>query len=191
MNNILAYFSNDWNKGVEPGAFIWPPGVGGDSPQYNPQQSNQIFSETMDGTMLDALLEPISGTNITAATISTTTVDNGIYNVVAGQKVSILLLNLNGDIPTFLLGPQINAYTPATVEMVKTNAGSQNLVDTITAFVGGSDSVSDSSSEASSEGTSPPPVASPESTSGANTAVVTASHSFVLFVLFCSSVLRK
>ena len=77
MNNILAYFANDWNKDVEPGAFIWPPGVGGDSPQYNPQQSNQIFSESMDGTMFDALLEPISGTNITTTTISATTVDNG------------------------------------------------------------------------------------------------------------------
>ena len=105
----------------------------------------------------------------------------------AGQKVSILLLNLNADIPTFLLGPQINAYTPATVEMVKTNAGSQNLADTITAFVGGSDSVSDGSSKGSSEVTSPPPVASPESESAA----VAASHSFVLFVLFCSSVLLE
>ena len=114
-----------------------------------------------------------------------------MYSVVAGQKVSILLLNLNADIPTFLLGPQINAYTPATVEMVKTNAGSQNLADTITAFVGGSDSVSDGSSEDSSEVTSPPPAASPESTSGVNTAAVAASHSFVLFVLFCSSVLLE
>ncbi|KAL7555238.1 hypothetical protein ACHAWF_019039 [Thalassiosira exigua] len=78
MNNILAYFSTTWNQKVGPGEFIWPIGVGeNDGPQNNPQQSNQIFQESLDKESLNALLEPIGGTNLTMASLSATTLDNG------------------------------------------------------------------------------------------------------------------
>lgn len=79
LNNILGYFSTTWNQDVAPGDFIWPMGVG-KGPQSNPQQSKQIFQEYMDEDSLNAKLEGINdGTNITMATISATTMNNGAY----------------------------------------------------------------------------------------------------------------
>ena len=80
MNNVLGYFPTTWNQGVEPGDFIWPPGVG-DGPQYNPWPSNQIFADYIDAESLDSLFEPINGTNLTMATLSVTTVNNGGWGV--------------------------------------------------------------------------------------------------------------
>lgn len=76
MNNILGYFSTTWNQGIDPGQFIWPQGVGS-GPQNNPQQSKQIFQDYMDEESLSALEKHINGTNITMATFSATTIDNG------------------------------------------------------------------------------------------------------------------
>ena len=149
MNNVLAYFNTTWNADVKPGDFIWPAGVG-TSPQYNPQRSNQIFKETMTEDMLKPLFSPINGTNLTSAIISATTVDNPAYGIVAGQKVKLLWLNINSNIPTFLItAPMINGYTPAVVEMVEKIAGSQALEDVIAEFAGVS------ASSDSEEGTEP------------------------------------
>ena len=142
MNNVLGYFSTSWNEGVAPGDFIWAPGVGS-GPENNPWQSNQIFNEYLDEESLKALLQPIAGTNLTSATVSATTVDNDVYGMVAGQKVSILVLNINSNIPTVLLtAPMINAYTPGLVSMVEGIAGSQAFEDVISSFVGENDSSS-------------------------------------------------
>ena len=76
MNNVLGYFSTSWNKGVEPGDFIWPLGVG-NGPQANPQQSKQIFQEYLDEELLTSKLENINnGTTLSVATLSATTVYN-------------------------------------------------------------------------------------------------------------------
>jgi len=142
MNNVLAYFNTTWNASVKPGDFIWPAGVGSDTtPQYNPQRSNQIFKETMTEDMLKPLFSPINGTNLTSATISATTVDNPAYGIAAGQKVKLLWLNINSNVPTFLItAPMINGYTPDIVGMVENIAGSQVLEDVIKEFSGTSSS---------------------------------------------------
>jgi len=78
---------------------------------------------------------PINGTNLTSATISATTVDNPAYGIVAGQKVKLLWLNINSNVPTFLItAPMINGYTPDIVQMVEKIAGSQMLEDVIKEF---------------------------------------------------------
>jgi len=156
MNNVLAYFNTTWNTGVKPGDFIWPAGVGS-GPQYNPQRSNQIFEETMTEDMLK--FSPINGTNLTSATISATTVDNPAYGIVAGQKVKLLWLNINSNIPTFLItAPMINGYTPDLVAMVEGTAGSQALENVISEFAGaGASSDSDDGKEpAGNDGVSEP-----------------------------------
>lgn len=137
MNNVLAYFATAWNADVDPGNFVWAPGVG-NGPLTNPQRSNQIFEEFMDGESLEALTKPVNGTNITAVAISATTIDNDAYGIVAGQNISILLLNLNSNVPTFLITtPMIDAYTPAVVGMVEAIASSQDLADVVNSFVTG------------------------------------------------------
>ena len=140
MNNVLAYFNTTWNSNTNPGDFIWPAGVGSE-PQYNPQRSNQIFKETMTEDMLKPLFSPINGTNLTSATISATTVDNPAYGIVAGQKVNLLWLNINSNVPTFLItAPMINGFTPDIVQLVEKIAGSQVLEYVIKEFSGTSSS---------------------------------------------------
>ena len=96
-NNILDYFNYNGNEGgqVQPGEFIWPMGVGAGS-QTNPQMSKQIFGEEMTAEMLDELMEPVNGTNLTMAILPVaTTVDNG-------ERISLL---------SFLLMCSLDSFT--------------------------------------------------------------------------------
>ena len=107
------------------------------STTHNPQWSNQIVEESLDEDSAKAMFEPINGTNLTSATISATTVDNPAYGIAAKQKVSILWLNMNSNVLTFLItSPMINGYTPDIVSMVEAIAGSSALGDVSTAFAG-------------------------------------------------------
>ena len=86
-NNILDYFNYNGNgeggAQVQPGSFVWPMGVG-EGPQTNPQMSKQIFGEEMTAEVLDGLMEPVNGTNLTMAILPVaTTVDNG-------ERISLL-----------------------------------------------------------------------------------------------------
>ena len=80
-NMILDYFNHNGNEGaqVQPGGFIWPiDNVAGAPPQNNPQMSKQIFGEEMTAELLNGLMEPVNGTNLTMAILPlATTVDNG------------------------------------------------------------------------------------------------------------------
>lgn len=136
-NNIINYFSYSGNEGIEPGAFIWPMGVG-EGPQTNPQMSKQIFGEAMSAEELSGLFEPVSGTNLTMAVLPVaTTVDNEPFGVKAGQQVSIAVINLNSNIPTFVVTEKvIQAATPGLVSLAEGIASSQDLSDKVAAFVG-------------------------------------------------------
>uniref|UniRef100_A0A7S1ZKN1 Uncharacterized protein n=1 Tax=Ditylum brightwellii TaxID=49249 RepID=A0A7S1ZKN1_9STRA len=135
MNNIIQYFETSWNGGISPGGFVWAPGAG-DSPQAGPWQSQQIFEEYQDEETIMAALQPIEGTSLTMAVLNATTIDNPAFGVQAGQKVSVALLNINSEVPTFLVYDKIiKAYTPALVELVETIAGSQDLQDRLRAFL--------------------------------------------------------
>ncbi|KAL7453546.1 hypothetical protein ACHAWC_005212, partial [Mediolabrus comicus] len=58
----------------------------------------------MTAEMLNGLMEPVNGTNLTMAILPVaTTVDNAPFGVKAGQKVSIAVINLNSNIPTFVV----------------------------------------------------------------------------------------
>ena len=53
-----------------------------DGPQYIPQQSRQVFQEYLDAQTFNGLFQPVEGTNLTMATLSVTTVQNGkLYSV--------------------------------------------------------------------------------------------------------------
>ena len=59
------------------------------------------------------------------------------FGVKAGQKVSIAVINLNSNIPTFVVTESvIKAETPGLVSLAETIASSQDLADKVAAFVG-------------------------------------------------------
>ena len=66
------YFESPMSKDVEPVSYNWPPGM------WNPYQTPQIFSKSMDSSTLDALLDAIPGSNVTTATLRGTSIDNPI-----------------------------------------------------------------------------------------------------------------
>lgn len=126
----LAYFSTYFNVGIAPGDFSWGPGW------YMPSRSQQIFSEYLDPAGLDALLEPIVDSNFTTALLQGTTVDNPAFNVVAGQRVEMILLNTNTNITTYVIGTaQIEKFTQPLADMASQIAGTEELVRRVRAFV--------------------------------------------------------
>lgn len=135
---FLSYFSTSFNQGVAPGDFIWAPGTVADSlsAQNAPWRSYQIFSDYLDDeSMLDAF-EEIPGTSLTTAVYSVTTLENRAFGVKAGQKVEILLLQINSEIPTsVLLKSEIPAWTEAMAALVFDIASSQELVTRIASFL--------------------------------------------------------
>ena len=127
-SSFLAYFSNPMNAGVEPGSYIWPSAS-------SPMQSLQIFDTYLDEDLLGNLLEPIEGTNLRTAVVSATTIDNTAYGVVAGQQVELLLIDLNTDIPTIILGADdVDEYTRPLSRMAETIASNDELVARVQAF---------------------------------------------------------
>jgi hypothetical protein len=101
-----------------------------------PSRSQQIFSEYLDPAGLDAILEPIADSNMTTALLQGTTIGNPAYNVRAGQKVEMLLLNANANITTFVIGKTaIETYTQPLADMASHIAGSQELLARVKSFV--------------------------------------------------------
>ena len=128
---ILQYYNTYFNEDVEPGSFLWAPTY------YAPYRSPQIFEEYMDERGLDALLEPLAGTNMTTALLTGTTVDNTAFAISAGQTVEILLLNVNSNITTFVIGKQaIVDFTEPLANMTRNIAANQQLVQRVRDFVG-------------------------------------------------------
>jgi hypothetical protein len=59
------------------------------------------------------------------------------FGVKAGQQVSIAVINLNSNIPTFVIGEKvIEAETPGLVSLAEAIASSQDLANKVSAFVG-------------------------------------------------------
>jgi len=126
----LQYFSTDLNTGIPPGGFIWGPSY------YAPYRSPQVFEEYLSFDDLDALIESIEDSNMTTARLSGTTIDNPPFHIRAGQKVEILLLNLNEDITTLVVGKDnIEKYTQPLADMARHIASNQELVDRVRNFV--------------------------------------------------------
>lgn len=89
----------------------------------------------MDDDTLDALIEPIANSNMTTAILQGTTIDNPGFGIRAGQKVEILLLNLNEDITTIVVGKaNIEKYTQPLADMAKHIASNEELVKRVRTF---------------------------------------------------------
>lgn len=134
---FLSYFSTTFNQGIPPGNFIWPPStVTGKNAQENPWRSPQIFREYLDDESLLSAFVPIVGTNLTTAIYSVTTTNNPAFGTKAGQKVEILLLQINSNIPTSIfLQSEIEAWTAPLAELTKEIAASADLVSRIQEFL--------------------------------------------------------
>ena len=129
-STYLQYFNSPINDGIEPGAYNWPPGM------FVPYQSLQIFGDFMDESILDGLIEPIPGSNMTTALLKGTTIDNPIFGIKVGQKVEILLVNLNEAITTYIATPDIvSIFTEPLADMTVHIAENEDLANRIKLFV--------------------------------------------------------
>ncbi|CAB9522678.1 expressed unknown protein [Seminavis robusta] len=128
---LLQYFNTSLNQGVPPGDYIWFDAL------PLPFRSPQIFQDSMDMDTLNALLEPIDGSDMTTAVLQVTTTDNPAFGIQAGQAVEILLINLNAPITTFIVGKTIveQMITPV-ADMVHDIAANEELLARIKAFFG-------------------------------------------------------
>jgi len=132
IGQILQYFSAPFNEGVDPGEFLWGP----DLPA--PYRSPQIFKESLDKNGLNNALSPVHGTDMTTATFKATTIDNPSFGVLAGQPVEILLLNLNVNIPTNVMGTTpIDEYTQPLAKMALDVAFNEDLRKRVSDFADG------------------------------------------------------
>jgi hypothetical protein len=127
---LLHYFSTYFNQNVQPGEFLLTPGF------WTPYRSPQIFAEYMDEGTLDATLSTIPNSNMTTSLLVGTTINNPAFGIRPGLVVEILLLNLNIDIPTTLVGSQaIKKYTEPLVNMTSHVASNEVLLQRVRDFV--------------------------------------------------------
>jgi hypothetical protein len=136
---FLSYFSTTFNQGVAPGEFVWPPSTEANatSAQKAPWRSMQIFSEYLDDKNMLAKFEPIPGTSsLTTAVYQATTIDNVAFGVKGGQKVEILLLQINSDIPTNLFfKSNVDRYSVPLANLASEIMNSEELVARIISFL--------------------------------------------------------
>ena len=101
---FLSYFATSFNQGVAPGDWIWPPNAAAAGTLFtNPWRSLQIFADALDDAAFRAQCSPVGGnTNVTTAVLSATTLENRAFGVKAGQRVRLLVLQLNSGVPTRL-----------------------------------------------------------------------------------------
>jgi hypothetical protein len=163
---FLQYFNASFNQNVAPGGFLW-------APSYStPYRSPQIFEDYMDEDSLNALLEPVPGSNMTTAILTATTTANVAFGVLAGQSVEVLLINLNEDITTYIVGAAaIESFTVPLAEMTRDIASNEHILSRVQDFFAtslaadtASPSVADTSSP-SVAGTTSPTMAPTETSS--------------------------
>ena len=109
--------------------FLWGPAY------FAPYRSPQFFHENVSTSNIDALIEPIFDSNMTTALLNGTTIDNPSFGVYAGQQVEILLLNLNEDITTLVVGKDnVKKYTQPLADITRHIASNQELVERVRNF---------------------------------------------------------
>jgi hypothetical protein len=108
---FLSYFATPFNRGIAPGEWIWPPAslAGTAARNTNPWRSMQIFADVLDDAQLLSQFEPLDddGSNITTAVYEATTVANPAWGVRAGQRVRLLLIQVNSAVPTNFIRPSV------------------------------------------------------------------------------------
>lgn len=127
---IMQHFSTSFNANIEPGDFFWDPVIA------VPTRSYQIFEDYMNATILDALIQQIEGSNMTTVLLSGTTIDNQAYKVRKGQKVEMLIVNTNANIPTTIASStMIEEYKVPLGDMAVDIATNTVLKDRVQAFL--------------------------------------------------------
>lgn len=120
----------NFNEGVSPGEFLFAPGY------WAPYRSPQIFSDYIDEAGLDTKLKPIPDSNITTALLQGTTVNNSAFGIVEGLNVEMLLINLNENITTFVIGKSaIDKFTQPLADMTTHIATNDVLIQRVRDFV--------------------------------------------------------
>ena len=67
--------------------------------------------------------------------LNATTIDNAYFGVKAGQKVEILLFEINSDIPTFLIGRNVTTtHVEPLVNLTRDIATNTDLVSLVKSF---------------------------------------------------------
>ena len=106
------------------------------SAENAPWRSPQIFREYLDDESLLSAVQEIPGINVTTARYSATTLENRAFGVKAGQKVEILLLQINSNISTFLvLKSEILLQKQNVADLASGIASSDVLVSRILDFL--------------------------------------------------------
>lgn len=133
---FLSYFQTSFNEGVSPGKFVWaPPTSPSSNAQSTPWRSPQIFNDYLDESMIKNSKKHIVGTNITYVHVNATTIENKAFGVLPGQSVDILLLQINSDIPTTIIGSELTEkYMAPLAELAETIAGSEELLSVVNDF---------------------------------------------------------
>lgn len=127
---FFQYFDTDFNEGISPGGYMWPPGM------HLPIRSPQVFQERLDLEGLRAKVEPLKGSNMTTALLKGTTVNNPSLGIMEGQSVEILMINLNEPISTLVVGSSaIGELTIPLAKMTKGIASNQDLVARVRNFI--------------------------------------------------------
>lgn len=139
---FLSYFATTFNQGVTPGDYIWPianaSAPASSASTNTPIMSVQIFAEEMTLETLESLRVPVTGTNLTTAVVTATTVDNAAFGTKAGQKVEILYLETHSSVPTQILGVNSTQTWTPVLETLSSDiavVGSAQLIKTIQAFL--------------------------------------------------------
>jgi hypothetical protein len=136
---FLSYFSTPFNQGIAPGDFIWPPKTlaGTATLNTNPWRSMQIFTDYLDDDLFLAKFEKIdANSNITTAMYEATTLANPAFGVRAGQRVRLLLLQVNSAVPTNFILPSVFAASRGPLQaLAQEILQSTELLQRIQAFV--------------------------------------------------------
>lgn len=141
QTSVLVYFNTTFNAKVAPGDFLWGPATDsststGSQVQGTPWRSAQIFEEYLDDTILSSCLLNLPNSQMTYCFLNATTIDNAYFGVKAGQKVEILLFEINSEIPTFLIGRNATTtYVEPLVNLARDIASNTDLVSIVASFV--------------------------------------------------------
>ena len=85
---------------------------------------------------MNTALKPVPASNMTTANFRATTIENPAFGVLAGQVVDILLLNLNEEITTYVVGKSIvDQWTQPLADMTKNIAFNEVLLERVLGFV--------------------------------------------------------
>lgn len=107
VDKVTTYFNNSSNDGIEPGDFFWVKREDNVSNYFRaPFRSAQVFDTYLDYQTIANITGRqyvVNGTNITYMMIETRTLRNPAFRVKEGQKVQLLVLQLNSGIELFPL----------------------------------------------------------------------------------------